>query len=192
MHRLAELLPAEAGLLNPVDMIATATAEHYRGTIRALADWEGIDALIVIFIRPLLTRAEDVATAIREAVERMPREIPVQAVFMSPQDHEAISGGGVPAHLYPEDAARTLARVMRHVDWRDRPAEEAPDFEDVRVRRGGGADRRRARVRERVDAAGTDGPTPRLLRDRDPEPGGSPAIPRRPAGPPTSSVDGWP
>ena len=132
-HRLAELLPAEAGLLNPVDMIATATAEHYRGTIRALADWEGIDALIVIFIRPLLTRAEDVATAIREAVERMPREIPVQAVFMSPQDHEAISGGGVPAHLYPEDAARTLARVMRHVDWRDRPAEEAPDFEDVRV-----------------------------------------------------------
>ena len=71
--RLAGLLPAEAGLLNPVDMIATATAEHYRGTIRALADWDGIDALIVIFIRPLLTRAEDVATAIREAVEEMPR-----------------------------------------------------------------------------------------------------------------------
>ena len=145
--RLAELLPAEAGLLNPVDMIATATAEHYRGTIRALADWDGIDALIVIFIRPLLTRAEDVATAIREAVEEMPREIPVQAVFMSPQDHAAISGGGVPTHLYPEDAARTLARVMRHVDWRDRAAEEAPDFEDVRRGRGGGTDRRRARVR---------------------------------------------
>ena len=81
--RLAQLLPAEAGLLNPVDMIATATAEHYRGTIRTLADWDGIDALIVIFIRPLLTRAEDVATAIREAVQEMPREIPVQAVFMS-------------------------------------------------------------------------------------------------------------
>ena len=136
--RLAELLPAEAGLLNPVDMIATATAEHYRGTIRALADWDGIDALIVIFIRPLLTRAEDVAAAIREAVEEMPREIPVQAVFMSPQDHEAISGGGVPTHLYPEDAARTLARVMRHVDWRDRPAEEPADFEDVRAEEAAG------------------------------------------------------
>ena len=136
--RLAELLPAEAGLLNPVDMIATATAEHYRGTIRALADWDGIDALIVIFIRPLLTRAEDVAAAIRDAVEKMPREIPVQAVFMSPQDHEAISGGGVPTHRYPEDAARTLARVMRHVDWRDRPAEEPPDFEDVRAEEAAG------------------------------------------------------
>ena len=136
--RLAGLLPAEAGLLNPVDMIATATAEHYRGTIRALADWDGIDALIVIFIRPLLTRAEDVAAAIREAVEEMPREIPVQAVFMSPQDHEAISGGGVPTHLYPEDAARTLGRVMRHVDWRDRPAEEPADFEDVRAEEAAG------------------------------------------------------
>ena len=136
--RLAGLLPAEAGLLNPVDMIATATAEHYRGTIRALADWDGIDALIVIFIRPLLTRAEDVAAAIRETVEEMPREIPVQAVFMSPQDHEAISGGVVPTHLYPEDAARTLARVMRHVDWRDRPAEEPPDLEDVRAEEAAG------------------------------------------------------
>ena len=29
----AELLPAEAGLRNPVDMIATATAEHYRTAI---------------------------------------------------------------------------------------------------------------------------------------------------------------
>ena len=143
-----ELLPAEAGLLNPVDMIATATAEHYRGTIRALADWDGIDALIVIFIRPLLTRAEDVAAAIREAVEEMPREIPVQAVFMSPQDHEAISGGGVPTHLYPEDAARTLGRVMRHVDWRDRPAEEPADFEDVRAEEAAATDRRGARERQ--------------------------------------------
>jgi acetyl coenzyme A synthetase (ADP forming)-like protein len=131
--RLGELLPAEAGLLNPVDMIATATAEHYRGTIRTLADWEGIDALIVIFIRPLLTRAEDVAAAIRETVQEMPRELPVQAVFMSPQDHGAISGGGVPTHLYPEDAARTLGRVMRHVDWRERPAQEPPEFDDLRA-----------------------------------------------------------
>jgi acetate---CoA ligase (ADP-forming) len=131
--RLAEVLPAEAGLLNPVDMIATATAEHYRRTIRILAEWDGIDALIVIFIRPLLTRAEDVATAIRDAVQEMPRELPVQAVFMSPRDHASMAGVGVPTHLYPEDAARTLARVMRHVDWRNRPAQQPHDFDDVRA-----------------------------------------------------------
>ena len=129
---LRRVLPAEAGLLNPVDMIATATAEHYRETIRAMAEWDGIDALIVIFIRPLLTRAEDVAGRDREAAGQMARDIPIQAVFMSPQDHAAIREvSSLPIHSYPEDAARALGRVMRHVEWRGRPAEEPPELEDV-------------------------------------------------------------
>ena len=121
------------GLLNPVDMIATATAEHYRTTIRTLSEWDGIDALIVIFIRPLLTRAEDVAEAIRSAVQEMSREIPVQAVFMSAQDQGGMAASGVPTYQYPEDAARTLGQVMRHVAWRSRPAQEPPEFNDVRT-----------------------------------------------------------
>ena len=129
---LREVLPPEAGISNPVDMIATATADHYRETIRAISAWEGIDALIVIFIRPLLTRAEDVAGAIREAVADMPREIPVQAVFMSQKDHAAARAvGAMPVHLYPEDAANALARVMRHLTWRRQPSEEPPKLHDV-------------------------------------------------------------
>src|SRR4029077_20636072 len=131
--RLAEALPAEAGLLNPVDMIATATAEHYRATIRALSEWNGIDALIVIFIRPVLTRAEDVAKAISTALQEMSREIPVQPVFMSAQDQGGMAGSGVPTYQYPEDAARTLGQVMRHVAWRSRPAQEPPVLNDVRT-----------------------------------------------------------
>jgi acetate---CoA ligase (ADP-forming) len=129
---LRRVLPPEAGLLNPVDMIATATAEHYRETIRTMAEWDGIDALIVIFIRPLLTRAVDVAGAIEEAAEQVAREIPIQAVFMSPQDHAAIREvSSLPIHSYPEDAARALGRVMRHVKWKGQPAQEPPGFEDV-------------------------------------------------------------
>ncbi len=129
---LREFLPPEAGLLNPVDMIATASADHYRETIRALAAYEGIDALVVIFIKPLLTRPEDVAGAIQEAVAEMPRRIPVQAVFMSEKDHAAARAvGSMPVHLYPEDAAHALGRVMRHVDWRRTPAEKPPDLADT-------------------------------------------------------------
>jgi acetyl coenzyme A synthetase (ADP forming)-like protein len=129
---LRRILPEEAGLLNPVDMIATATAEHYRETIRVMADWDGIDALIVIFIRPLLTRAVDVAGAIEEATERKTRRIPLQAVFMSPQDHGAIRQvSSLPIHSYPEDAARALGRVMRHVEWSKRAPEEPAEFDDI-------------------------------------------------------------
>ena len=87
----------------------------------------------MIFIRPLLTRAEDVARAVREAVEHMPREIPVQAVFMSARDHAAMAkAGGIPTYLYPEDAAKALARVVRHVRWRARPRQEPLRFDDAR------------------------------------------------------------
>jgi acyl-CoA synthetase (NDP forming) len=129
---LREILAPEASFNNPVDMIATASADQYRRTIAAMADWDGIDALIVIFIRPLLTRAEDVAEAVQAACAELPRELPVQAVFMSAEDHAAIdTAAGVPVHLYPEDAARALGRVMRHVEWRARPHEEPPVFADA-------------------------------------------------------------
>ena len=104
-------------------MIATATAEQYRETIRALADWEGIDALIVIFIRPLLTRAEDVAGAIREAVERdAARDPGAGGVHVASGPRGDLRGGGVPdtplsrgrrSGARPGDAPRRLARRAR-------------------------------------------------------------------------------
>lgn len=126
-------LPPEAGLSNPVDMIATASADAYRRAIGVLAGWSGIDSLIVIFIRPLLTRAEDVAVAVREAADELERPIPIQAVFMSARDREAIvRDGGIPTHLYPEDAARALGRVIGHVRWRAQPERPVPRFADAR------------------------------------------------------------
>ncbi len=131
--RLGEFLAAEASLGNPVDMIATATAEQYRRAIGELTEWDGVDALIVIFIRPLSIEAADVAAAVQSAVTEMTRKIPVQAVFMSPADHAALAGSSeLPVHLYPEDAARALGKVARHVRWRERPELPAPGFADLR------------------------------------------------------------
>jgi acetyl coenzyme A synthetase (ADP forming)-like protein len=131
-ERLRELLPPEAALNNPIDMIATATAETYRDVIGTLGEWEGIDALIVIFVRPLLTRAEDVAGAVGEAAAGLAREITIQTVFMSERDRRSAGAGrAVPSAVYPEDAARALARVVRYSEWRARPPQPAPVFDDV-------------------------------------------------------------
>jgi acetate---CoA ligase (ADP-forming) len=131
-ERLRAFLPAEASLGNPVDMIATASAEHYREAIAELVAWEGIDALIVIFVRPLLIKAEDVAEAVKRTVAQPDRRVPVQAVFMSSEDRAAmIRKGGVPTYLYPEHGANALARVVRHAEWRRRPAQQPPSFEDT-------------------------------------------------------------
>lgn len=129
---LAAHLPAEAALGNPVDMIATAGPEQYRRTIELLGRWEGVDALIAIFIRPLFGGSEGVVAAVEEAAGDLGRGIPVQAVFMSAEDRAAAAATALPTHAFPEDAARALGRVMRHVRWRARPPQEPPAFADVR------------------------------------------------------------
>ena len=54
--RLGAFLPPAAATANPVDMIATATADDYRRAIRVLAESGAVDALVATFSPPLVTR----------------------------------------------------------------------------------------------------------------------------------------
>ena len=144
---LREFLAAEASVSNPVDMIATASAEQYRRAIAALGGCDSLDALIVIFVRPLLTKAEDVAREVSGALHELSRAIPVQAVFMSARDHAAmVAAGGVPSYLYPEDAARALSRARTYAGWRQTAGEEPEPFDDIR------SDEATALIAEALDA----------------------------------------
>ena len=132
--RLAEFLPAGAALGNPVDMIATASAAEYRRTLQTLIDADACDAIIAIFVPPLVTTAGDVAGAIREVAEANP-EVAIAAVFM-------VSDGvprelrservRVPGYEFPEEAARAVALAVRHGRWRAGDAGVVPRFEGLR------------------------------------------------------------
>src|SRR5262249_38296259 len=67
---LAEFLPATAGLGNPVDMIASATAEQYERAIEILLASGEIDALVVIYIPVGLVESTSVTDAIFQGVAR--------------------------------------------------------------------------------------------------------------------------
>jgi acetyl coenzyme A synthetase (ADP forming)-like protein len=132
---LASFLPAEAALTNPVDMIATAPAEHYRQALSVLARRDAADAIIAIFIPPLLTQPSEVARAIREGIDGVETHLPVLAVFMSaegaPPDLSS-TDLRIPAYAFPEDAARALARAVDHGAWRATPEGDVPSFTDLR------------------------------------------------------------
>ena len=91
-ERLAAVLPREASLANPVDMLGSAVGSTYEEVIpHVLAD-PGIDAVIVLFVPPVVAGAEEVAEAVVRAVRADPQaDKPVLAAF--------ISAGGVPASL---------------------------------------------------------------------------------------------
>jgi acetyl coenzyme A synthetase (ADP forming)-like protein len=132
---LRDLLPSEASVGNPVDMIASATPDQYRDAIGIVAHDPTVDALIVIFIPPLVTRPEDAARAIVEGVRALGRDKPVVAVFMQsrgvPQELRA-ADLRIPSYAFPEDAAIALARVARYGEWLARPLLPPVRFEDVR------------------------------------------------------------
>ncbi|MGH2819073.1 MAG: GNAT family N-acetyltransferase [Actinomycetota bacterium] len=128
---LSSFLPPEASLTNPVDMIASASAEDYRRSISVMASSEAIDAIVVIFIPPLVTLAEDVARAIRTAVVQLPKPLPVLSVFMSAHgvpDELRAADVRIPSYAFPEDAARALARVVDHGIWREQRETESPSL----------------------------------------------------------------
>jgi acetate---CoA ligase (ADP-forming) len=130
---LAEGLPAEAAVANPVDMLASAPPEHYRRTVELVAASGEVDAVIAIFIPPLPADTAAVAQAVRAAAATA-GSVPVLHVVMSSADPPPEDGDGprLPRYQFPEDAARALVRAAEYATWRQRPEGQVPELADVR------------------------------------------------------------
>ena len=123
---LAASMPAAGSTANPIDMLAAARGEDYERAISILAACEEVDALIVIFTPPLITKGTEVVRAIHRAVRALPRAIPVLSVFMSKQSGPRVieaDGVRIPHYPFPEEAARALSLVSRYGAWRSAPEE---------------------------------------------------------------------
>ena len=132
--RLAEFLPREAATANPVDMIASASGADYERALRVLAEAGEVDAVIVIFIPPLVTPLDDVAAAIRAAAPALAGRKPLLAVFTASAEVPRLGHGPgrVPTFSFPEEAARALGRAAQWRRLRSRPV-AAPFRCDSRV-----------------------------------------------------------
>ncbi|MDX6412926.1 MAG: hypothetical protein QOH23_336 [Gaiellaceae bacterium] len=130
---LRELLPAEASLSNPVDMLGSAVGVTYEKVLPVVLADPGVDAVIVLFVPPVVAGAEEVAAAIVRAVEP-------DAVGGKPVLACVISQAGTPAALlsapvaafdYPESAARALGRAADRAEWLRRPQGRIPLLEGI-------------------------------------------------------------
>ncbi len=135
-ERLAAGLPAEASTRNPVDMIASAGAEHYRACLDALMESDEVDAVIVIHIPAAPAGSDQIAAAIREEAERHRGGKTMLAVFMKAEGAPTELAGDVvrvPTYLFPEPAAMALAGAARYGEWRRRSEGEVAAFAGVAI-----------------------------------------------------------
>lgn len=127
---LRAFLPPQASVGNPVDMIATAPADHYRRAIPLLLADPSIDSLLTIFIPPLVTDSADVARAIADCARGSTK--PVLATFFGAAGVPDLLSP-VPCYVFPESAARALSHAVAYAGWRQRPERAAEVFDTTQT-----------------------------------------------------------
>jgi len=118
---LARVVPAEASSANPVDLLGSATAGTYEVALPIVLADPGIDAVIVLFVPPVVATTADVAAAIASVSATADK--PILPVVIS------ADGSPVGSFTYPESAARALGLAARRAAWLRRPVAEAPHLD---------------------------------------------------------------
>jgi acetyl coenzyme A synthetase (ADP forming)-like protein len=123
---IAAFLPPEASVANPIDMIASATAQDYRRALEILLADPGVDMVLVINVTPLLGNPIDILDEIAGVVAPSATK-PVLSVMMATEDFYdelKLRPEHPPVYRFPESAAKALAQLHRYAAWRRRPEEE--------------------------------------------------------------------
>jgi acyl-CoA synthetase (NDP forming) len=131
---LKTFLSPAAGVKNPVDMVASAQALDYARVIKTVSKDPNVDAMIVIFIPPMVVKPEEVAGEILKTAKLLEKRIPILSTFMASHGTQEILSDGetsIPAYPFPEAAAHALAKAVQYGQWLQRDEGSLVKFPDV-------------------------------------------------------------
>lgn len=131
---LKENLYPEASVNNPVDVLATGNAAHYRACMDAMMADDNYDCLYINFVTPFFVDTESIAKEIVAVNEQ--RIKPIVCNLMTDRRQwtgtvKILQDGGVPCFSLPGVAARALSAMVRYNEIRAKEAGEVKTFPDV-------------------------------------------------------------
>ena len=130
---LRALLPEEASVANPVDMLGSATGATYEQVLPIVLADPGVDAVIVLFVPPVVAGAEEIAAAVGRVAAGADGK-PVLTSLIA--EGELPVTPGLTNFPYPESAARALGLAAARAEWLRRPAGSVPSVDGVDTVRG--------------------------------------------------------
>lgn len=132
-EKLSKVLPHTASLQNPVDIIGDAKEERYESAIKYALEDPSVDGAVIICTPTVFTDLEAIARTIRDIVPRYGK--PVTVSFMGTEDVEKatkiLEEEGIPNYLFPEIAAKVMAKLCEYGWWIKRPLTGVKKYEDV-------------------------------------------------------------
>ncbi|RJX17364.1 MAG: CoA-binding protein [Desulforudis sp.] len=135
LDALAEKLPREANIYNPVDVLGDARHDRFRFAMeRVLAD-PNVDAMVVLVCPTATSEPVETAEAIVGVARAYPDK-PVFGVYMGGPTLEPgaqlLARGQVPSFIFPEVAVSAVAGMARYRKIKERNVSEPlPDFEGL-------------------------------------------------------------
>jgi acetate---CoA ligase (ADP-forming) len=135
VEKLKSSLKRDISIHNPLDTTAGADAEEYRGILQLLAEDTDSDAVLAIFIPPVIGNTEGFEAAIREvAPDYWKAGKPLLACFLGQRGFKAKLGSKdhfVPSYPFPEEAISGLARAVEYAEIRRKPEGKIPEFTGI-------------------------------------------------------------
>jgi acetyltransferase len=131
---LKEKLFAEASINNPLDVLATAGAGHFRSALDVMMDDDQIDSIYVNFVTPFFVDTDSIAREIAEVNKQRKKPIICNLMTDKGQWTETVrilKEGGVPCYGFPGTAARALVALTEYNRIRNRKSGEVKRFDDV-------------------------------------------------------------
>ncbi len=131
----------EASVRNPVDVLATAGAGHFRAAMDVMMEDDEIDSVYLNFVTPFFVDNDSIAKEI--AAVNQQKKKPLLCNLMTDKHQWAevvriLKEGGVPCSGFPGTAARALIALTQYSAIRSREIGQAKTFDDVE--RGKAAD----------------------------------------------------
>ncbi len=131
---LKEKLYPEASINNPVDVLATANAGHYRACLDAMMDDDSFDCVFVNFVTPFFVDTDSIAKEIVEVNAQGKKPI-VCNLMTDPNEWtetvRILREGNVPFFPLPSEAARAMTGLVRYSRVVSRDIGEPKQFTDV-------------------------------------------------------------
>ncbi len=111
-NKLRKIVSAEGSVHNPIDMLPAATAEIYKSVIEIAVNDENVDAVISIFVQPIMVEPFEVT----ESVYSIKSDKPILQVDMPLpefwQKYRKYSAKHLPIFKNPEDPAEIISNML--------------------------------------------------------------------------------
>jgi acetyl coenzyme A synthetase (ADP forming)-like protein len=128
---LASLLPKNASLYNPVDIIGDAGSERYAAVLEHTINDPNIDGFLIILTPQAMIDVEETAKAVIGAAGKTDR--PFITSFMGEErvrtSIEMLKSASIPNFSYPEPAVRAFGKLRDYRIWQEKKESLPPELD---------------------------------------------------------------